>query len=198
MPSTAVPATTSAPTTTTPLDDVVPAAIRARSQQHTLSQDEFDAVVADEIYRLTNCARTNTATWCMSGDSTGWNVSSAERNPSGVPLAPLGRSAALDTTSKDWTEQLTDVDHISHSPASGEQYGENVAYNPRLHAEFNLTMTNAAEAAAVLMQQWMDSPGHRSQILYPDYRHMGVGAVVQLGAPSPDTFVECWGTQQFQ
>ena len=34
------------------------------------------------------------------------------------------------------------------------------------------------------MNGWMDSPGHRSNILYAGFRDIGIG--IKLGAPRPD------------
>lgn len=104
----------------------------------------------------------------------------------------------LDTASQRWCEHLVNHPQIFHSDGAGSIYGENVAYNPRLHAEYELTSANAADLAATLMQQWMDSPPHRVQIMYPMYETFGVGVAIELSPPSPDTFVEIWGTQQFQ
>ncbi len=87
---------------------------------------------------------------------------------------------------------------IFHSDGAGRTVGENVAYKPQLRPDYELTSENAAEIAADLMQQWMDSPPHRAQIMYASYQVIGVGVAVEIGTPSPDTFVEAWGTQQFQ
>lgn len=148
---------------------------------------------------MTNCARTGDFNnWCVIGDTDEWNVTNAERVPSGAPLGALGRSVELDTASQRWSEYLVDFPQIFHSDDAGLAYGENVAYNPKLHPEHQLTSANAAELAATLMQQWMDSPSHRVQIMYPHYETFGVGVAVEVSPPSPDTFVEIWGTQQFQ
>lgn len=184
------PTTTSQPTTTTTIENIAP--VRTLAAQN-LSERQFEELVEDEIYRLTNCARTGSSTWCLPADGSGWNVTDQER-----PLNALARNADLDVSSQAWSAHLVGHNEIFHSDDSGKLYGENVAYNPTLHTEYELTSANAADVAATLMQQWMDSPGHRSQLLYPDFESIGVGAAIVTSPPSPDTFVESWGTQQFQ
>ena len=175
--------------------------IRSRALQNNaaVNEEQFERLVATEIFRLTNCARTgNTANWCQPGDDTNWFVTAAERNPAGVALLPLTRNGSLDADSKAWSEYLVSFTDIFHSDGSSVTYGENIAYNPALRDDFVLNVETAATTAATLMQQWMDSPGHRTQILWPHYEVFGSGAEIEVSDPSPSTFVETWGTQRFQ
>ncbi len=195
----------SSPTTTVVVrEDTITAAersvrTRAATDKRTLNEEQFERLVATEIFRLTNCARTNnTVNWCQSGDDTNWNVTNVEQNPSGIALQPLERNEKLDADSKAWSEYLVSFTTIFHSDGSSVTYAENVAYNPSLHDAYTLNAETAAEMAATLMQQWMDSPGHRAQIFWPHYEVFGSGVEVDVSDPSPSTFVETWGTQRFQ
>lgn len=50
---------------------------------------------------------------------------------------------------------------LTHSPGAGVTYGENIA--------------SGQASAAEVVQAWMDSPGHRANILDCDYRTTGTG-----------------------
>ena len=206
-PETTVPPTTQPPTTVAAAREVVDPitaaerSIRSLAQQNnaTVNEERFELLVATEIFRLTNCARTgNNTNWCQPGDGTNWFVTQAERNPDGVALLPLTRSGVLDADSAAWSEYLVSFSDIFHSDGSAVIYGENLAYNPSLRDGFTFDVATAADTAATLMQQWMDSPGHRTQILWPHYETFGSGAEIEVSDPSPSTFVETWGTQRFQ
>ena len=202
-----MPPTTQPPTTVAAAREVVDPitaaerSIRSLAQQNnaTVNEERFELLVATEIFRLTNCARTgNNTNWCQPGDGTNWFVTQAERNPDGVALLPLTRSGVLDADSAAWSEYLVSFSDIFHSDGSAVIYGENLAYNPSLRDGFTFDVATAADTAATLMQQWMDSPGHRTQILWPHYETFGSGAEIEVSDPSPSTFVETWGTQRFQ
>lgn len=90
----------------------------------------------------------------------------AERAKAG--LAPLKRSDCLTKHAQNWSNHMSSVGRMYHSnlgdwmrDCSLRSAGENVAYGGR--------------SAAETVQMWMDSPGHRQNILNPGYTHMGAG-----------------------
>lgn len=93
-------------------------------------------------------------------------------------LSPLAGHPDLDAVAQAWSDELAaSGQSLAHNPAYAEQIpggwsaaGENVAWisdGGRL---------SESEVAARIHQGWMDSPGHRANILNPRFTHLGVGA----------------------
>ena len=62
---------------------------------------------------------------------------------------------------------------------------------------------DSREMARGLVDQWMDSPGHRANMLKPSYRWIGIGAAVHTTEEygyivekvyATQNFAMCWGT----
>jgi uncharacterized protein YkwD len=92
----------------------------------------------------------------------------AERTSRG--LRPLSFSACADGFADGWAAQLATAGSLSHQPLSpildrcrARSVGENVAYG-------NVT-------PEALVEMWMNSAGHRANILNPGFTHLGVGDV---------------------
>lgn len=97
------------------------------------------------------------------------SLTNAERTARG--LRALAFSACADSFANSWAASLSRVGVLSHqnlspilSTCHARGVGENVAYG-------NVT-------PAQLVQMWMDSPGHRANILNAAYTHIGVGDVM--------------------
>lgn len=95
-------------------------------------------------------------------------LTNAERTSRG--LRALAFSSCADRYADSWADRLAAVGTLSHqalspilSGCSARGVGENVAYG-------NVS-------PATLVKMWMDSPGHRANILNAGYTHLGVGAV---------------------
>ena len=105
-----------------------------------------------------------------------------ERADRGLP--PLAANATLRAAATAYAQDLVDGSYFSHTgrdgsdvlarirrtgylPAgAGWQLGENLAWG-----------TGALATPGAIMQAWMNSPGHRENILNPDYREVGIGIV---------------------
>ncbi|RZV45857.1 MAG: hypothetical protein EX269_08750 [Acidimicrobiales bacterium] len=136
------------PTAPASLTDVVP----SHSLNASLSEDQFTAIIADEIFRLVN----------------------VERARAGVD--PLVRDAALDAGSKRWSTAMAAPGALfMHDPNLGFA-GENIAQNYILE---DYTRSLAAAHAGSLMGQWMNSSGHRANILKADYENFGAGVAMK-------------------
>jgi len=97
-----------------------------------------------------------------------------ERSKNG--LQPLKTNWELSRVARYKSQDMIDKKYFSHtSPTYGSPFkmmenfgikftaaGENIAYGQRTPQE--------------VMNAWMNSPGHRSNILNPTYTHIGVGA----------------------
>jgi len=84
-------------------------------------------------------------------------------------LAPLALSTCADRFADSWASSQAKRDTLGHQPlqpiateCAASMVGENVGYG-------NITPEQ-------LVALWMGSPGHRQNILRPEYTHLGVGA----------------------
>lgn len=92
-------------------------------------------------------------------------------------LAPLERMADLDVVARGWSATLAaEGRELDHNPDYSRQIpqgwstaGENVAWMGETR------VLPAAEIAGPVHQGWMDSPGHRENLLGAEYTHLGVG-----------------------
>jgi uncharacterized protein YkwD len=92
----------------------------------------------------------------------------AERAKAG--LRPLAMTGCADTYANNWAATMARTGTFAHqslspimSACSASRAGENIAYG-------NVT-------ADAMMTMWMNSPGHRANILNGAYTHIGIGAV---------------------
>ena len=105
-----------------------------------------------------------------------FNLVNAEREKLG--LAPVRFSPLLSFLARKHSQDMALREDISHLSTSGETYsdrlveagfyfiknGENVAYSETFIPEF-------------IHQGFMDSPGHRANVLDPDFDELGIGVV---------------------
>ncbi|MFD6416927.1 CAP domain-containing protein [Streptomyces sp. NPDC060194] len=101
---------------------------------------------------------------------------------------PLRADTGLSGLAEEFSEDMAERGFFSHTNPDGESPWDRAekAGVKRLGGE-NIAR-GQADAAAV-MQAWMDSPGHRANILNCDYKTLGVGAHFAPGGP--------WWTQNF-
>jgi uncharacterized protein YkwD len=93
-------------------------------------------------------------------------------------LVPLERSAEMDTVSRAWSAHLaTEGLDLAHNPDFAElipggwsQAAENVGWMSPSGATYD-------EVAATIHQSWMESEGHRHNLLNPAFTHIGIGVV---------------------
>lgn len=93
----------------------------------------------------------------------------------------------LDAVAYNWSKQMAIDKKLYHNPNVGNEipknwsgWGENVAY----------VMGHGSKTGAVMHRNWMDSPGHRANILASTYTHVGVGFYT-------DKKGKTWATQVF-
>lgn len=121
--------------------------------------DEFMMVLSSEIHRLTN----------------------VERQRAGV--STLVQDTALAAIAKRHSEDMAQHNYFSHTAPNGctltcrlskagykaQAWGENIAWRS------SSKLPEAKELAAYFMNQWMNSEGHRHNILSGNFTHEGVG-----------------------
>lgn len=107
-------------------------------------------------------------------------LSNAERAKNGVP--PLEHDPLLESAATSHSEEMAKLDYFSHtSPTPGRESPHQrilqTGATPRGSAE-NIAMFGGspeAELAAKAVTGWMNSPGHRENLLNPLYTHIGIG-----------------------
>lgn len=92
-------------------------------------------------------------------------------------VAPLERMGELDAVARGWSTTLaTRAGDLAHNPDYSSQIpqgwsmsGENVGWIGEKR------VVPAEEVARAVHQGWMDSAGHRENLLNPEFTHLGVG-----------------------
>ena len=102
-----------------------------------------------------------------------WEIVNKERAKYGI--APLKLATDLSFVARTKSQDMNDRDYFDHiSPTYGDPF--------EMMTDFGLNYSAAGENiaagyvdAADVMEGWMNSPGHRSNILNPDFKEIGVG-----------------------
>lgn len=99
------------------------------------------------------------------------------RNENG--LSELSPDPDLASVAAEYSCQMADGGFFSHSDPAGHEVDDRMmaAGIPYLQVGENLAQnTNADDPAAVAVEGWMESPGHRDNILRAEFVTTGVGA----------------------
>ena len=102
-------------------------------------------------------------------------LTNAERAKQG--LAPLTLDPALSKVARAKSQDMKDKNYFDHnSPTYGSPFD--------MMKSFGISYTSAGENIAMgqktpeeVVQAWMDSPGHRANIMNSSFTHIGVGYV---------------------
>lgn len=109
-----------------------------------------------------------------------YHVTNDERQKHGVP--PVNLHQKLSQAAQRHSEDMAQRRYFSHRGANNSTPADRVAatgYAWSLVAE-NISSGNASPWEVV--QGWMDSPGHRANIVNPELQEIGIGVCyVQLG-----------------
>ncbi len=111
-------------------------------------------------------------------------------------LAPLAYDPLLGGLAESHSEDMLQRDFFSHTTPDGVTFGNRVrqAEIPGAAAE-NIGAGYATPQAAVT--GWLNSPGHRANILNPNFTKIGVGHVFSANDPGAEQWNHYW-TQVFQ
>lgn len=105
-------------------------------------------------------------------------------------LNPLAKNTSLSTVARYKSQDMINKHYFSHmSPTYGSPFKMMETFGIRFSAAGeNIAM--GQKTAAEVMVAWMNSPGHRANILSPAYTQIGVGLAV-------DKYGTHYWTQQF-
>jgi uncharacterized protein YkwD len=117
-----------------------------------------------------------------------WNINNARVS---IGLAPLTRSNCMDTAARKWAQWMAVQDKLHHSPIATIVEAECGTGWWAILGE-NVGVGGNSES---IFQAFMNSPGHRANILRSEYQRAGVGA---FRYTKPGTNIEkLWVTQLF-
>ncbi len=102
---------------------------------------------------------------------------------------PVRGNDKLDTAARLHSEDMAARDYFSHTSQDGRSPGDRITaagYRWRTYAE---NIARGQQTPASVMESWMNSPGHKTNILNCDFKEMGLGMHQGQGGP--------WWTQAF-
>ncbi|MFF1705657.1 CAP domain-containing protein [Streptomyces sp. NPDC058252] len=105
-----------------------------------------------------------------------------------VGCSPVAANSALSDLAQSFSENMDALDFFDHTDPSGLSPWDRAAKAGITNLGGENIARGQATAAAV-MEAWMNSPGHRANILNCDFKTLGVGAHFGSGGP--------WWTQDF-
>ena len=147
------------------LEEDAPASLEMEETQ--TASLEMSEALAGEILRLTNQER-------------------AEHG-----LSPLARHQALESAAAEHSHEIRELNYFSHtSPTAGKatprQRVNQHGINPQMVAEniFECSGYDIESTARLTVEAFMESPGHRKNVLNPSATHIGVGFVATNGTVS--------------
>jgi len=104
-------------------------------------------------------------------------------------LSPLRLSSELSAAARQHSSEMGRLGYFAHSSADGSLFWRRIArYYPVGHSRRwsvgeNLVWNAPELDAAGAIDAWMRSPEHRRNILAPDWREIGISAVLVAAAP---------------
>jgi len=111
-----------------------------------------------------------------------WRFTNDVRQQYGLP--PVGQEGALSRVSQAYSMDMLVRHFFSHTNPEGLTAGERLkpfysgpiyGWGENIWEGSNLSAADREALARAIMNSWMSSPGHRENILCPDYTHLGVG-----------------------
>ncbi len=111
------------------------------------------------------------------------SITNAERAAEGLP--PLRHNSKLEDAAQIHSDDMQAQDYFNHNSLDGRAPLDRITAAGYLipFEECNCTksystgenIAKGQDTAAFAMQTWMDSPGHRANILSPDFDEIGIG-----------------------
>jgi uncharacterized protein YkwD len=111
-------------------------------------------------------------------------------------LAPLKNNAILTAVAQSHTENMVVRDFYSHQAPDGSRSADRIrraGYNYSFAAE---NIAAGYDSADAVVQGWMNSPGHRANIMNPNLQEIGVGFYFIANDPGTVNYRYYW-TQNF-
>ncbi|MFD8161943.1 CAP domain-containing protein [Streptomyces malaysiensis] len=100
-------------------------------------------------------------------------LTNAER--AAARLAPLAPDPRLAAAAQAHSDDMVARDFYSHTGPEGHQPWDRARAAGVTHRGIGENIACGQRSPAEVVRGWMDSPGHRANILKPDFTHIGVG-----------------------
>ncbi|KUH36372.1 MULTISPECIES: sigma-70 family RNA polymerase sigma factor [Streptomyces] len=154
----------------------------ARRSTPTAERDDSD--------RSGGTSRRYSATRPSGGGSYGDRVTAlvnTERARNGC--GPVSRNGLLDTAALRHSEDMDARDYFDHRSPDGTDPGDRVTAAGYRWSTYGENIARGQQTPEAVMESWMNSPGHRANILNCSFKEIGVGRHDASGGP--------WWTQVF-
>ncbi|WP_431046049.1 CAP domain-containing protein [Streptomyces sp. P1-3] len=93
-------------------------------------------------------------------------------------LAPLAPDPRLTVAAQAHSDDMVGRDFYSHTSPDGHQPWDRAAAAGCAHRGIGENIACGQRTPAEVVEGWMNSPGHRANILKPDFTHIGIGYAV--------------------
>ncbi|NUP40131.1 MAG: stress protein [Streptomyces sp.] len=100
-------------------------------------------------------------------------LTNAERAAAGLP--PLAPDPNLTVAAQRHSEDMVARDFYSHTAPEGSQPWDRAAAAGCRHRGIGENIACGQRTPSEVVRGWMDSPGHRANILKPEFSHIGIG-----------------------
>ena len=121
-------------------------------------------------------------------------LTNIEREKAG--LQPLKINNQLANTAQNHSNNMAEDDFFSHTGADGSSVSDRVEDSGYQYSTTGENIAAGQTSAEEVVEGWMDSPGHRANILNPDYTEIGVGYEQLQNDPGSVNYNHYW-TQVF-
>ncbi|MZD04249.1 sigma-70 family RNA polymerase sigma factor [Streptomyces sp. SID5785] len=111
----------------------------------------------------------------------------AERAENGC--APVTQNGKLDTAALRHSDDMADRDYFDHTDPDGKDPGDRITAAGYSWSTYGENIARGQQTPAQVMDSWMNSPGHRANILNCAFKEIGLGVHEGSGGP--------WWTQVF-
>jgi uncharacterized protein YkwD/stress response protein SCP2 len=126
-----------------------------------------------DVYWTALWARPFTAAGLAGTASEVVSLTNAER--AGAGLAPLVTDARLTAAAQAHSADMVARDFYSHTTPEGREPWDRAAAAGATHRGIGENIACGQRTPAEVVQGWMNSPGHRANILKPEFTHIGIG-----------------------
>lgn len=99
-------------------------------------------------------------------------------------LAPLARNAALDLSAQAHSEDMARRHVMSHYGSDGSDPSARISAAGYVWRTWGENVAYGWPTPAAVMNAWINSPGHRANLLNPNFREIGIGVATAPGTQS--------------
>jgi uncharacterized protein YkwD len=99
-------------------------------------------------------------------------------------LAPLNRNSALDAAARRHSGDMAAADFMGHFGSDGSNPAQRMNAAGYTGSTWGENVARWYPSAQAVMDAWMNSPGHRANLLNPNFRDIGIAVVYRADSTS--------------